>query len=57
MSFRAAFRPAEATSIDLVVNGTQIGGNPLVGPARPQFQFRDTSFWAQGINFGLQWNF
>ena len=25
----------------------------LVGPAQPQFQYNDSSFWAQGINVGL----
>lgn len=26
---------------------------PFTGPLRPEFRFRDDSFWAQGINLGL----
>jgi len=48
-------RPGD--QIDLVVNQTQIGNNPLIGPARPQFFFHDSSFWVQGITLGLQWDF
>lgn len=44
--------------IDLGVNTTQppLGGG-LVGPARPQFSFGESSFWAQGINFGLEFRY
>ena len=42
--------------IDTGVNPTQIGG-PLVGPARPAFDFQDESYWLQGINFGVNWDF
>jgi hypothetical protein len=51
-------RPGD--QIDRVINPSQapaITGSPastLVGPARPQFLGRDTDFWAQGINFGLE---
>jgi hypothetical protein len=41
--------------IDLAVNTSQI--NPprvLAGPARPEFVFHDSDFWAQGLNFGLE---
>src|SRR5262249_58253536 len=42
--------------IDPVVNVTQFpirsGAGPLVGPARPAFDFDGTDFWAQGLNFG-----
>lgn len=41
--------------IDPVVNPSQIGGDPLVGPARPHFEFRNTNYWLQGINFGLEY--
>jgi hypothetical protein len=27
------------------------------GPARPAFAWRDTDFWAQGINLGLDYRF
>jgi hypothetical protein len=26
----------------------------LIGVARPAFEFHDSSFWAQGINFGVE---
>ena len=44
--------------IDPVINVTQFpirsGDGPLVGPARPAFNFDGTDFWAQGLNFGLE---
>jgi hypothetical protein len=44
--------------IDPVINTTQFpirsGNNPLVGPARPAFNFGGSDFWAQGLNFGLE---
>jgi len=44
--------------IDPVVNESQFpiraGGAPLVGPARPAFNFFETDFWAQGLSFGLE---
>jgi hypothetical protein len=44
--------------IDPVINVTQFpiraGAGPLVGPARPAFNFDGTDFWAQGLNFGLE---
>jgi hypothetical protein len=42
--------------IDTQVNLTQLTG-PLVGPARPRFEFEDESYWMQGINFGMTWDF
>jgi hypothetical protein len=42
--------------IDTGVNLSQLTG-PLVGPARPEFEFRDESYWLQGINFGVNWDF
>ncbi len=45
--------------IDRNVNSSYIPGSPSTGgstptgPARPQFSFQDTGFWAQGINVGL----
>ncbi len=52
-------RPGD--QIDRVVNRSQLpdvtGPRPLVGPARPQPLLHDTDFWAQGINFGLEWRF
>jgi hypothetical protein len=41
--------------IDRTLNLSQTNGLPLIGPNRPQFQgFRETDFWAQGINFGVE---
>jgi Putative beta barrel porin-7 (BBP7) len=43
--------------IDPVLNMKQIlvkePPGPLVGSARPVFNFVGTDFWAQGFNFGL----
>jgi putative beta barrel porin BBP7 len=30
---------------------------PPVGPIRPAFTSKDTDFWAQGVNFGLELRF
>ncbi len=38
--------------IDTSVNLTQQTGN-LEGPARPAFEFRDSDYWLQGLNFGV----
>jgi hypothetical protein len=56
-------RPGNA--IDRNINVTRIPfnteptGPALVptGPAAPVFNFHDSSFWAQGINFGLEFRF
>lgn len=45
-----------ARQIDTGVNPSQIGGDPLVGAARPAFHFKNSDFWAQGMNFGLEFN-
>ncbi|MDG2382716.1 MAG: BBP7 family outer membrane beta-barrel protein [Pirellulaceae bacterium] len=38
--------------IDTDINLTQQTGT-LEGPARPEFVFRDSDYWLQGMNFGL----
>jgi len=49
--------------IDRVINSTQssaISGNfpaSLSGLARPDLSIQSTSFWAQGLNFGLEFRF
>jgi hypothetical protein len=52
-------RPGDA--IDRTVNVSQIpsvlGPGTLVGPARPAVIFKDTEFWAQGMNFGLEFRY
>ena len=44
--------------IDRGINVTQLpsvlGPGTLVGAARPAFMFHSTDFWAQGVNFGLE---
>jgi hypothetical protein len=42
--------------IDLRLNLSQQAG-PLVGPAFPQFPFREQDYWVQGINFGANLDF
>lgn len=43
--------------IDLSVNPTQIPPGALVGEPRPRFEFRNSDFWAQGMNLGLEVRF
>ena len=47
--------------IDQVLNPTEltslVGRGTLVGPARPNFTFQSTDFWAQGLTFGLQFRY
>jgi hypothetical protein len=43
------------SQIDRVVNTSQIGGDPLIGPARPAFHFNHSNFVIQGVNFGLNY--
>jgi hypothetical protein len=47
-------RPGDV--IDLNVNSTRLPTSliPPSGPLRPQFTFRDSDYWAQGVNFGVQ---
>ena len=42
--------------INLAINPTQSNG-PLVGERAPRFAFKDTDYWVQGVNFGLEYNF
>ena len=42
-----------ADQIDLDLNLS----DPLVGAARPQFEFTTTDFWAQGLSFGLDYRY
>lgn len=49
------------SEINQGLNGTNIPTdlryNPQAGPAGPAFAVRDTSFWAQGLNFGMEVNY
>jgi hypothetical protein len=53
-------RPGD--QIDRVINPAQLPTTPVTGaqtfgPARPAPLLRDTDFWAQGINFGVEVRF
>jgi Putative beta barrel porin-7 (BBP7) len=52
-------RPGD--QVDVGLSGTQIPTdtrfNPQAGPARPALVLRDTDFWAQGVNFGLEFRY
>jgi hypothetical protein len=48
-------RPGDQISRDL--NLSQLPPGPLVGAARPEFKFAATDYWAQGMNFGLEYQF
>lgn len=47
--------------IDRGINPTELaalaGQGTGAGPARPSFPFHSTDFWAQGLNFGLQFRY
>jgi hypothetical protein len=53
------FRPGD--QIDRVINTSEfpalVGAGTLTGPPRPTFTFKDTDFWAQGLNFGLEFRY
>jgi hypothetical protein len=54
-----AWRPGD--QIDRVLNTAQVPGPSgaviLAGPARPLFPSRDTDFWAQGVNVGVEFRY
>jgi hypothetical protein len=43
--------------IDLAVNTAQLPPPQAGGPARPAFAFHGSDFWAQGVNFGLEFRY
>lgn len=43
--------------IDFRVNTTQIGGGTLFGPGQPELEFKETNYWLQGVNAGLELQF
>jgi hypothetical protein len=43
--------------IDLTVNPSQVPPHTLVGAPRPAFAFQGSDFWAQGLDFGLEFRF
>jgi hypothetical protein len=52
-------RPGD--QVDVGLSGTQLPTdtrfNPQAGPARPAVPLRESDFWAQGINFGLEFRY
>lgn len=54
-----AVRPGD--QINRNINTTQLptsgGPGTLVGPAQPSFAFHQTDFWAQGIDFGIEFRY
>ncbi len=50
-------RPGDQISRDVNPNLLPPPVDPLTGSQRPQFVFRETSFYAQGFNFGLDCRF
>ncbi len=50
-------RPGD--QIDRMVNSGLIPPRqfPAVGPQRPVFNFKDTDFWAYGVNFGMEFRY
>jgi len=48
-------RPGD--QIDLSVNSEFLNGASSATPSRPAFNFRETDYWAQGLNFGIDLRF
>ena len=45
-------RPGDQVDLDVNPNLLAPEVNPFTGPLRPQFQFQETDYWVQGLNFG-----
>jgi hypothetical protein len=46
--------------VDHAINPTEftaLAGGSMIGPPRPSFTFKDSDFWAQGLNFGLEFRY
>ncbi len=54
-----AVRPGSLidTGVNPSVAQNALAGTPVVGQPRPTFPGLDTDFWAQGLNFGLEFRF
>ncbi len=59
MMLTDAVRPGD--QIDRVINTTQLptsaGPGTLVGAARPAFALHESDFWAQGVDFGIEFRY
>jgi hypothetical protein len=55
--WNSVVRPGD--QIDRAVNINQLPTHtgPFVGPARPAFGFKETDFWAHGVNIGLEFKY
>jgi hypothetical protein len=54
--FSDVARPGD--QVDRTINPNQLASPPSrVGPALPAFQFSGSDFWAQGLDFGLEFRF
>ena len=51
--FPHVLQPTEQLDPDLAVNLA----DPALGEQRPQFTFQSRDYWAQGLTFGLRWNY
>ncbi len=51
-------RPAEQSGSASLNTSVQVAGSTnAVNVSTPQFHFRDSNIWAQGINFGVELNY
>lgn len=48
-------RPGDIISTDLNTGLLPPAVSPLTGVARPEFRFDTTDYWAQGLNYGLEY--
>lgn len=55
LGWSSVARPGDV--VNRVVNPTQLPPNSLRGPAEPAFAFHDSFFWAQGVNFGVEYDY
>ncbi len=48
---------AGSSVVNINSNPPSLAGDEPTGTPAPQFRFTTTEFWAQGMNFGLDWRF
>ena len=48
-------RPGDQIDLDLNPGLLPPELNPLTGPLRPEFAFRESNYWVQGLNLGLDY--
>ena len=60
LSFHIGYNILWLTNVALSGNQINLNVNlaqQIGGPQVPQFVFRDTDYWLQGINWGMNWDF